>query len=68
MATIKRCDHCKKLSDDASAGPIGRSWLVKQYKISLGTIVMEQDCCRECVKKVIAENSLSEKTTEYGID
>ncbi len=60
MATIVRCDDCKRLSDEPGIGHIGREHTVIKYRDVLANIrIIGKDICRDCVKKMVAEGTLS---------
>lgn len=61
MATITRCDKCKKLSDDERAGYIGKDHEVRHYRDLILTIRTEKDMCADCVKKAVAEGNLQQR-------
>lgn len=58
MASLIRCDICKKLSDDPTVGHIGKEWSVMEYKNRLAKITTQQDLCKSCVIRVINDSPL----------
>ena len=61
---ITRCDECKKLSDEAGVGYIGKKWKVSKYRENIMIVSTMKDLCKDCVKKLIAENNLSEQNAD----
>lgn len=59
MATIIRCDNCKKLSDESGSEYIGKEWAVKKYKDLYMNIICNKDYCGACVKKLIGELAIT---------
>lgn len=65
MASLKRCDVCKKLSEEPNIGYIGRSFVLKRYKDTILTItVIGKDMCGGCIKTHIDGFTLHEFTSE----
>lgn len=56
MATITRCDGCKKTSDEPGVSYIGREWCFKKYRDILAKLDVHKDLCADCVKKLVTEN------------
>jgi hypothetical protein len=59
---ITRCDECKKLSDEPNIGYIGRKFAIKTHKQVFMTITTHRDLCKDCLQKLVAENSPIEDT------
>lgn len=59
MATITRCDECKKLSDEQGISYIGRTWTVSKYRDVFATITTKRDVCRECLLNLVSSLSLN---------
>ena len=59
MATITRCDECKKLSDEPGLGYIGREFEVMKFRDRQLIIrVMGRDLCQTCIRNIVANNNL----------
>lgn len=56
MATITRCDDCRKTSDEPGVGFIGKEWQYKKYKDVYAKLDLRKDLCAECVKKLMVDN------------
>ena len=65
MASLIRCDGCKKLSDEPGVGHIGKTWEIRHYRDFVGKITLERDLCEDCVKKSVAENNITKPMTDY---
>lgn len=69
MAAIVRCDNCRKVSDEAAAGYIGRKFEVtpdnpgRYAKVNM-TITAHSDYCIDCIKKLIADGRVKEETRD----
>lgn len=66
MANIIRCDDCKKLNDEQGVGYIGKNWMIKDTpRSAIMKIKTTRDCCRECVKKLFNDNSLTTDNEDF---
>jgi len=59
MATIVRCDICKKASDETGVGHIGKDWEGMEYRQRRLKVKSDRDVCRACLTKVFGEVSFS---------
>ena len=69
MADLKRCDECKRLSDESGVGFIGKKHQLNKYRdtILIIDVCGGKDLCGNCVKKKVAELTIGqvERDSDY---